>query len=111
MNHPGRSVWLLVCALALLSAGCTLPGEPKLADRPLRPDEVKDFGVLFRENCSGCHGANGEWGPAPPLNDKRFRAIIPDAELVRVVSEGRNGTLMPAFARSSDGPLTDAQIE
>jgi mono/diheme cytochrome c family protein len=69
------------------------------------------FSVLFQENCIACHGANGKLGPAPPLNDRLFLALVPDTELHRVISEGRTGTLMPAFAASQGGHLTDAQIK
>ncbi len=49
-------------------------------------------------------------GPAPPLDDKLFLALVPDDELKRVVSEGRTGTLMPGFAAQKGGQLTDEQV-
>jgi mono/diheme cytochrome c family protein len=49
-------------------------------------------------------------GPAPPLNDKLFLALIPQTELQRVIAEGRPGTLMPAFATAKGGPLTAEQV-
>jgi mono/diheme cytochrome c family protein len=74
------------------------------------PNEVLEFGALFKRNCAGCHGADGKLGPAPPLNDSLFRAIVPQIELERVVSAGRPGTPMPAFAIANGGTLTPAQI-
>ena len=68
------------------------------------------FDALFRRNCAGCHGADGKLGPAPPLNDTLFLALIPDAELRRVIAEGRPGTLMPAFATARGGQLTAEQV-
>jgi mono/diheme cytochrome c family protein len=102
--------------LSLLLAGCDLPGKPSEADRPVPADQVKDFDVLYGTHCAGCHGADGKLGPAPPLNDPLFLAIVPDAELLRVITEGRAVTpaqksLMPAFARDRGGPLTDAQVK
>jgi mono/diheme cytochrome c family protein len=66
--------------------------------------------------CAGCHGADGKLGPAPPLNDPLFLEIIPDAELLRVISEGRavtatQKTPMPAFRLAKGAPLTDAQLK
>jgi mono/diheme cytochrome c family protein len=95
----------------LLAAGCNWPGKPDPAARPKPADEVLDFTVLYEQNCSGCHGAEGKLGPAPPLNDPLFLSIVPDAELLRVVREGRPGTPMPAFAKEQGGPLTDAQVK
>jgi cytochrome c oxidase cbb3-type subunit III len=61
----------------LLVTGCDLPGQPKIEDKPIRADEIADFNVLFKNNCSGCHGAEGKLGPAPPLNDPLFLALVP----------------------------------
>ena len=101
----------LLPLLAALAAGCDLPGRPKLDDRPMPPDREVRFTVLYRENCAGCHGAAGSLGPAPPLNDPVFRAIVPDKVLENVISRGRAGTLMPAFAHTNGGTLTPTQIQ
>jgi len=69
------------------------------------------FQVLFQQNCSGCHGADGKLGPAPPLNDPLFLALVPDTELERVITEGRPGTLMPAFSIVKGGQLTTEQVK
>ena len=108
--------WPLLPLLAVLSAGCDPPGKPTEADRPVRSDQVTNFDALYSERCAGCHGADGKLGPAPPLNDPLFLAIVPDAELRRVVSAGRavtaaQRTPMAAFARANGGPLTDAQVK
>src|SRR6266404_9235106 len=101
----------LLVAMSLLTVGCDLPGRPDPADRPVPADQVLEFGVLYRQNCSGCHGADGKLGPAPPLNDPLFRAIVPEMELNDIVTKGRNKTLMPAFAKENGGTLTGAQIQ
>jgi cytochrome c oxidase cbb3-type subunit 3/ubiquinol-cytochrome c reductase cytochrome c subunit len=74
-------------------------------------DQVMDFGVLYGQNCAGCHGSDGKLGPALPLNDPLFRAIVPEDEVEHIVTKGRIKTLMPAFARDSGGVLTPAQIQ
>src|SRR5215831_2821014 len=102
--------------VATLTAGCDLSGRPDPADRPVPADEVKDFGTLYAMRCAGCHGADGKLGPAPPLNDPLFLAIVPDAELLRVITEGRTVTPtqkspMPAFRLSKSAARTEAQVK
>ena len=87
--------------------GC---GRPNPADRPVSPDQSLDFAVLYGQNCAGCHGKDGKLGPAPPLNDPLFRAIVPEEELENVITKGRKQALMPAFAKENGGNLTKAQI-
>ena len=100
-----------VFALLLLVAGCDWPGKPTEAERPIPAEKVTDFGTLYATHCAGCHGADGKDGPAPPLNDPLFLSIVPDEVLHRVVSEGRSGTPMSAFAKDKGGSLTAKQID
>jgi cytochrome c oxidase cbb3-type subunit 3/ubiquinol-cytochrome c reductase cytochrome c subunit len=108
--------WRLLTLLVILTGGCDFPGKPREMDRPVPADQVTGFDALYGARCAGCHGADGKLGPAPPLNDPVFLSIVPDAELLHVISEGRAVTAsqrspMPAFARAGGGPLTDAQVQ
>jgi mono/diheme cytochrome c family protein len=94
----------------LLAAGCTPPGKPA-PPGPTRPDQVTDFRTLYSVNCAGCHGADGTLGPGPPLNDPLFLRIVPDDELLTVITGGRPGTPMPAFDHAKGGPLTTEQVK
>jgi mono/diheme cytochrome c family protein len=67
--------------------------------------------VLYQQNCAGCHGAEGKLGPAPPLNDKSFLDMVSEDILLRVISAGRPGTPMPAFAQEQGGMLTAKQVQ
>jgi cytochrome c oxidase cbb3-type subunit III len=108
---PLSSTLSRLCLLLLFFVpGCDLPGKPRLADKPVAADKVVDFIALYRQNCAGCHGIDGKLGPAPPLNDTVFLSIVPDSLLLKVISEGRPGTPMPAFAAQRGGALTDAQV-
>jgi mono/diheme cytochrome c family protein len=50
-------------------------------------------------------------GPAVPLRDDLFRAILPEKDLQQILISGRKGTLMPAFAIENGGTLTKTQIQ
>jgi cytochrome c oxidase cbb3-type subunit III len=104
-----RAAFVALSLLAL--AGCTPPGKPNPANRPVMPDQITDFDQLYAMNCAGCHGKAGELGPAPPLADPLFMAIIPDDVLQGVIRRGRAGTPMPAFAADHGGSLTEAQLQ
>jgi mono/diheme cytochrome c family protein len=106
MRSSWTAAWLL-----LILAGCDLPGKPKDTDRPIPAEEIKDFGILYGTHCAGCHGADGKEGPAPPLNDSLFLAIVPDDVLRQVITDGRMGTAMTAFAKDRGGPLAEQQID
>ncbi len=102
-----RWSFLLLVAIA---AGCARTSPQRGGRRPVPADRVLDFASLYARNCAGCHGADGQFGPAPPLDDPLFLAIVPDEVLSMIVAEGRPGTPMPAFSRNSGGPLTDEQV-
>jgi mono/diheme cytochrome c family protein len=106
--------WRLLPLVAVLAVGCDLHGQPNKADRPVPANKVDDFGKLYATHCAGCHGADGKLGPAPPLNDPLFLAIVPDEEMLRVISEGRavtptQNSPMPAFRLGKGAPLTEEQ--
>lgn|SRR5262245_9314093 len=88
-----------------------MPGKPRPKERWKPSTEIKNFGRLFSENCSACHGANGRQGAAQQLNDPLYLALVNDDLLRRITANGVPGTLMPAFAEKAGGILTGDQIE
>jgi mono/diheme cytochrome c family protein len=92
-------------------AACGSPGRPAAETRVIRPSEVTDFRVLYRQNCSGCHGIDGQGALAVAIGSPVYLAIADNATIRRVVEQGMPGTAMPAFGQSAGGLLTDAQID
>src|SRR6516165_1263323 len=104
-----RLLSLVLASLAL--AGCShLPGKPGPGPEVPRPDSILDPVVLFNQNCQGCHGADGKNGPAMMLSDPVYLALVDDDTLRSVISKGRPGTAMSAFAQKEGGMLTDEQL-
>ena len=89
----------------------TCPGRPAADLRVIRPTEVANFGQLFSQNCSGCHGKDGQGALTVGIGRPVYLAIADDATIRRTIQEGRAGTPMAAYAQHSGGMLTDAQIE
>jgi mono/diheme cytochrome c family protein len=87
-----------------------MPGYPKPETEVARPGDVLEFRTLYKENCAGCHGENGNNGAALPLNNPAYLAVAGADNLRTITTKGVSGTLMPAFARSAGGMLTDRQI-
>lgn len=101
-----------VCLVALLPCvSCRPPGKPTEADVELKPQEVRDFAVLYRQNCAGCHGQEGKGNSTLGLANPVYLAIASDDTIRRATASGIRGSLMPAFAKSAGGTLTDEQIE
>jgi cytochrome c oxidase cbb3-type subunit 3 len=107
-----RLSFAIAFALFLLS-GCNirLPGRPTEAERWRAPSEISDFSQLYKQNCAGCHGADGRLGAARSLNDTLYLAFATDAAMKQIISDGRMGTNMPAFSQRAGGSLTDQQID
>src|SRR3984957_5448827 len=102
----------VVCLAALGLCGCTnTPGRPGAGKMPIVPSEVSNFGVLYAQNCAGCHGSEGKGGAAIALANPVYLAIADDAVLHRATASGIPGTSMPAFAQSAGGMLTDKQVD
>lgn len=113
MNGRSRRVLavVLIYACGLAVACDSLPGKPTQADRYVRPADNLDFDSLYGQHCSGCHGANGRFGAARPMNDPIFLAVAGKAHIIRAATMGQPGTPMPPFSISEGGVLTDTQIE
>lgn len=102
----------ILAAWLLAGAGCgPLPGKPTPADVDLAPGQVRDFGRLYAENCAGCHGRDGRGNGALALANPVYLAIADDQALRRATALGITGTLMPPFARSAGGMLTEDQVD
>src|SRR5258705_5223373 len=101
----------IIYLFLLMGCNARLPGKPTEAERWRAPADVSDFTELYTQNCAGCHGSDGKLGAARSLNDSLYLSFIPDDALKQVISQGRNGTNMPAFSQQAGGTLTDRQIE
>ena len=107
---------LSICGLLIFAglglSGCAdAPGKAVPDDPPTIPSAISDFNELYGQNCSGCHGVDGKGGAAIALANPVYLAVVDDATLRRVASDGIPGTSMPAFAQSAGGLLTEKQID
>jgi cytochrome c oxidase cbb3-type subunit 3/ubiquinol-cytochrome c reductase cytochrome c subunit len=108
-NKRAFSMTGILCIAALLQ-GCNAPGKPKPGPEVPRPESVMSFDQLYGQNCAGCHGVDGQNGPATNLQNPEYEAFVDDATLLDVTARGRKGSLMPGFAVSAGGNLSDTQV-
>ena len=105
----GATVIAAICLLA--SVGCDhLPGKPGERAETMRPDQTVDFNVLYKSNCSACHGDRGLNGPALPLNNPVYLGWAGKEHVLPIVSSGESLQSMHAFAKSAGGMLTEQQV-
>ena len=95
----------------LVTTSCGARGERSVEAPVIRPSEVADFSLLYGQNCSGCHGAEGQGALTVGIGTPIYLAIASDATMHDVIEQGRPGTPMPAFAQTAGGMLTDVQID
>ena len=102
---------LAVVAAALAVAGCSrVPGRPGPGPEVPRPDDVLNFTTLYKANCAACHGENGRDGAAISLANPVYLGVAGEDNLRQITANGVSGKLMPPFAKSAGGMLTDQQI-
>ena len=107
-----HSLFSFVAASLLVAAafGCNAPGRPKAGPEVERPDQIQNFATLYKQNCVACHGENGRQGAAISLANPEYLALAGENTLLQITAKGVPGTLMPPFAKSAGGMLTDQQI-
>jgi mono/diheme cytochrome c family protein len=112
MRRTGSLLVVLLSGAALAGLGCNnSPGKPGPEPEVPRPDQVLTFATLYKQNCVACHGNNNESGAALYLANPVFLAVAGEDNLRAVITNGVPGKLMPAFARSAGGMLTDEQVD
>jgi putative heme-binding domain-containing protein len=86
-------IWLTVLLLLTAQAGA-LRGQ----QHDYTPGDIVEGGRLYRINCIGCHGPEGNLVGGIDLGRNRFRRVSSDDEIVDVIMNGVPGTGMPPTA-------------
>lgn len=65
--------------------------------------------TIYQQDCAVCHGKDG-YGRIGANLKTAFPAIERETYTITTISNGVSGSLMPAFAQASGGPLTEQQV-
>jgi putative heme-binding domain-containing protein len=77
----------------------TVPAGPLFAQQHnYTPGDIEEGGRLYRINCIGCHGPEGNLVTGIDLGRNRFRRVSSDEEIVDAIMNGVPGTGMPPNA-------------
>ena len=106
---------LALVALSALGVGCIGCNIGAVGSREpdpaVRPEQVMNAAVLYKDNCAACHGDNGRHGVAIALANPVYLTMAGADNLRTVTAKGVPGTMMPPFSEQYGGPLTDRQID
>jgi cytochrome c oxidase cbb3-type subunit 3 len=68
-----------------------------------------DDAAIFKGRCTPCHGDKGKGNPAlgiPDFSNPKTLADLTNAEVIDTITNGRKGTIMPAWK----GKLSEDEI-
>jgi mono/diheme cytochrome c family protein len=87
----------------------TATPRPPISPVPNVEGEPNQGAVLFDQNCAVCHGANAQGRVGANLS-KSWPGIRPDLSIKNTIQNGVPGSVMPAWAQTNGGPLSDENI-
>ena len=110
MKWTGLLATLVIVIVLPMYAGLESSQQEKILNA-FYTDSVVAATDLYAENCAVCHGAAGEGiGDNPPLNSESVR-MMSETDIIRVISRGRDNTLMAAWAQEEGGIFSNPQIQ
>ncbi|MFC1878883.1 c-type cytochrome [Chloroflexota bacterium] len=87
------------------------PGQQDDLVNQYRSYAVESATGLYAENCVVCHGASGEGiADNPALNSDALRGMS-ENDLIKIISRGRDNTLMAAWAVEEGGVFSNSQVQ
>lgn len=99
---------LILSGLAIYSYQET--GRLNNAAENFKSEQVTHGSEIYSTQCTACHGAQGEGGVGPALNNRSVLKNTLDNVFFSVIRSGVPGTQMPAWSVDFGGPLTDEDV-
>ncbi len=96
IRMPTRRLLLHLLGVCLLS--CSWHGLAQDGgDHTYTSEAIEKGSRIYSQQCSLCHGVGGDWVDGINLSIGRFKTVITDADIKRVISGGLGEGRMPAF--------------
>jgi cytochrome c oxidase cbb3-type subunit III len=93
-TRPSSVAWILAASLGLVSYGSTTLGAQEHVGEYARAD-IEHGARLYADNCSTCHGVNGDAITGVNLRSGQFRRAANDFALMGIIRRGIPDTAMP----------------
>ena len=101
---------LVLIAAAIFIYALEEPDRIASAQQQQVAADLDEAMTLYAENCSVCHGLQGEGIGATPALDRDALRTSDAITLGKTISRGLTNTAMPAWNQSDGGPLSDYQV-
>ena len=96
------TLFLSIWGFSILVSGCVADDAPIAGSDP----ELQTGRGIYINNCSSCHGSQGEGRSGSKLNEGAVLTVYPDiADQKQIIVDGKNA--MPSFSDR----LTDEEID
>ena len=93
-----------------ITSGPTNTPLPPITPVPEVDGDPNRGAVLFVENCTVCHGEQGE-GRIGATLAKSWAGVRPDLAIRATIANGVPGATMPAWSQANGGPLSEDDID
>jgi mono/diheme cytochrome c family protein len=106
-------IGLVLTLLVIISLGIYWNAEEDRlahAAREFTNERISRGRAIYNEQCVSCHGAQGEGGVGPALNNRTVLKNTLDSVFFSVIRSGVPSTQMPAWSVNFGGPLTDEDV-
>jgi mono/diheme cytochrome c family protein len=90
---------LITLTSVMVTGGCAVTPPPSQAAPPEISNEVRAGAKLYAQHCASCHGANADGGARAPSLHRQAVQEMPDAGLVRFLTDGDLPKGMPSWSR------------
>jgi mono/diheme cytochrome c family protein len=86
------------------------PASSSTASPVVGPESPAMGASIFLQNCTPCHGVQGQGTSAPQLRNSQYIQTAGNAAIFTTIADGRSSTQMPAWLQTNGGPLSEPQI-
>lgn len=93
-------MWRLALFLFLMTAAGVYLPDGSRSPAFAFADDTRNGEAIFKGHCTPCHGGDGKGIAAvgtPDFTSRKIQASLTDADIIKIITNGKEGTIMPAW--------------